>query len=161
MLQKRTKQRGQIQMLCIDELVPKDHLVRQIDAALDFSFIYNEVRDLYADEIGRPSIDPVVLFKLPIIQYLFGIRSMRQTIREIEVNNAYRWFLGLDFFDAVPHFTTFGKNYVRRFAETANCKINCPEKFTRSLKPQFDLQIYIPRFVEGSCSPSLQSFGAL
>ena len=118
MLQKREKDRGQVQLLCMDDLVPQDHLLRTIDAALDFSFIYNEVQALYADELGRPSVDPVVLFKIVLIQYLYGIRSMRQTIREIEVNMAYRWFLGLDFHDAVPHFTTFGKNYVRRFADT-------------------------------------------
>ena len=46
-----------------------------------------------------------------MIQYLYGIRSMRQTIKEIEVNLAYKWFLGLDITDKVPHFTTFGKNY--------------------------------------------------
>ena len=118
MLHKREKERGQVQMLCIDDLVPEEHLLRAVDAALDFSFIYDEVRELYADEIGRPSLDPVVLIKLPMLQYMFGIRSMRQTIREVEVNMAYRWFLGLDFHDAVPHFTTFGKNYVRRFAGT-------------------------------------------
>ena len=43
---------------------------------------------------------------------------MRQTIKEIEVNMAYRWFLGLDFYDKVPHFSTFGKNYKRRFEGT-------------------------------------------
>jgi len=118
MLHKREKERGQVQLLCMDDLVPQDHLLRTIDAALDFSFIYDEVQALYADEIGRPSVDPVVLFKIVFIQYLYGIRSMRQTIREIEVNMAYRWFLGLDFHDAVPHFTTFGKNYARRFADT-------------------------------------------
>ena len=118
MLHKRAMQRGQVQVLCIDDLVPRDHLLRAVDAALDFSFIYSEVQELYADEIGRPSVDPVVLFKVVFIQHMFGIRSMRQTIKEIEVNMAYRWFLGLDFQDAVPHFTTFGKNYVRRFAGT-------------------------------------------
>ena len=118
MLNKQAKARSQVQMLCIDDLVPQDHLLRAVDAALDFSFIYTEVRDLYAEEIGRPSLDPVILIKLPMLQYMFGIRSMRQTIKEIEVNTAYRWFLGLDFFDPVPHFTTFGKNYLRRFAGT-------------------------------------------
>ena len=49
---------------------------------------------------------------------MFGIKSVRQTIREIEVNVAYRWFLGLDFFDPVPHFSTFGNNYKRRFEGT-------------------------------------------
>ncbi len=43
---------------------------------------------------------------------------MRQTIKEIEVNVAYRWFLGLDMLDPVPHFSTFGKNYTRRFKDT-------------------------------------------
>ena len=118
MLTKKQKQRTQMQMLCIDELVPQNHILRNIDESLDFSFIYDEVAELYSKETGRPSIDPVVLFKLPMLQYLFGIRSMRQTIKEIEVNVAYRWFLGLDFQDEVPHFTTFGKNYVRRFADT-------------------------------------------
>jgi transposase len=76
------------------------------------------VRPLYCDDNGRPSIDPVVLFKIVLIQYLFGIRSMRQTIKEIEVNMAYRWFLGYDLTESIPHFTTFGKNYLRRFAGT-------------------------------------------
>lgn len=43
---------------------------------------------------------------------------MRQTIKEVETNMAYRWFLGYDFNQKIPHFSTFGKNYVRRFAET-------------------------------------------
>ena len=63
-------------------------------------------------------MDPVLLIKIVFIQYLYGIRSMRQTIKEIEVNVAYRWFLGLDMLDEVPHFSTFGKNYTRRFKDT-------------------------------------------
>lgn len=63
-------------------------------------------------------MDPVMLIKIPLIQYLYGIRSMRQTIKEIEVNVAYRWFLELDMLDPVPHFSTFGKNYTRRFKDT-------------------------------------------
>ncbi|MGV3082792.1 transposase, partial [Streptococcus dysgalactiae] len=65
----------------------------------------------------RPSLDPVMLVKIPMIQCLFGIRSMRQTIKDIEVNVAYRWFLGLTLEDKVPHFTTYGKNYNRRFQD--------------------------------------------
>ncbi|MGT9162293.1 transposase, partial [Enterococcus faecalis] len=61
---------------------------------------------------------PVVLVKIVFIQYLFGIRSMRQTIKEIDTNVAYRWFLGYDFNETIPHFSTFGKNYVRRFRDT-------------------------------------------
>ncbi|EHI69767.1 transposase, IS4 family [Streptococcus ictaluri 707-05] len=98
-------------------MVPKDHLLRQIDQAIDFSFIYDLVEDSYCADNGRPSLDPVMLIKIPMIQCLFGIRSMRQTIKEIEVNLAYRWFLGLTLEDKAPHFTTYGKNYSRRFQD--------------------------------------------
>ena len=118
MLSKDHDKPSQIQMISVDQLVPEDHLLRKIDRYIDFSFIYELVEDKYSADRGRPSLDPVMLIKIPLIQYLYGIRSMRQTIREIEVNMAYRWFLGLDFCDAVPHFTTFGKNYARRFEGT-------------------------------------------
>ena len=118
MTQDNEKVRTQIQMVSIDELVPHDHLLRIIDKAIDWSFIYDLVKDTYADGVGRPSIDPVTLIKIPLIQYLYGIKSMRQTIKDIEVNMAYRWFLGLEFYEDVPHFSTFSKNYTRRFKDT-------------------------------------------
>ncbi|MGA5692185.1 IS1182 family transposase [Cytobacillus pseudoceanisediminis] len=110
-------QRDQIEMVALDELVPADHLVRKIETAINFSFIYDLVKDKYSEK-GRPSIDPVILIKLTFIQYTFGIRSMRQTIEELKTNMAYRWFLGYGFHDKVPHFSTFGKNYERRFKDT-------------------------------------------
>lgn len=108
----------QMEIVSIEDLVPKDHLLRKIEAAIDWNFIYDLAEDKYCHDNGRPSINPVTLIKIPFIQYLYGIRSMRQTIKDIEVNVAYRWFLGLGFNDKVPHFTTFGKNYVRRFKDT-------------------------------------------
>ncbi|PID82447.1 MAG: IS5/IS1182 family transposase, partial [Clostridiales bacterium] len=104
-------------MVCMTDLVPEDHILKLIDKAIDWDFIYDLVEDKYSF-IGRPAIDPVTLIKIPFIQYLFGIRSMRQTCKEIEVNVAYRWFLGLDMYDKVPHFSTFSKNYTRRFKDT-------------------------------------------
>ena len=118
MTQNADKKRDQIQMFCMEDLIPEDHLLRLIDKAIDWNFIYNLVEDKYCHDNGRPSMDPVMLIKIPFIQYLYGIRSMRQTIKEIEVNVAYRWFLGLDMLDKVPHFSTFGKNYSRRFKDT-------------------------------------------
>lgn len=112
------KVRKRVTFTCIDDLVPEDHLLRIIDKAIDWTFIYELVREKYSSDNGRPSIDPVTLIKIPLIQYLYGIKSMRQTIKDIEVNMAYRWFLGLDFYDPVPHFSTFGKNYTRRFKGT-------------------------------------------
>lgn len=109
--------RSQIEMFCIDDLVPENHLVRKLENAINLDFIYAEVENLY-QLYGRESIDPVVLIKIVIIQYVFGIRSMRQTIKEIEVNFAYRWYLGYGLYDKIPHFSTFGKNYKRRFKDT-------------------------------------------
>ena len=118
MTENADKKREQIHLLCMDEMVPKDHLLRIIDKAIDWTFIYDLVKDKYSHDTGRPSMDPVTLIKIPLIQYLYGIKSMRQTVKEIEVNVAYRWFLGLDMTDKVPHFSTFGKNYTRRFKDT-------------------------------------------
>lgn len=118
MTQNADKKREQIQMFCMDDMVPQDHLLRIIDKAINWNFIYDLVVDKYSPDNGRPSMDPVMLIKLPFIQYLYGIRSMRQTVKEIEVNVAYRWFLGLEMMDKVPHFSTFGKNYTRRFKDS-------------------------------------------
>ena len=112
------KKRDQMQIFCMDDMVPQDHLLRIIDKAIDWNFIYDMVEDKYSSDFGRPSIDPVQLIKIPLIQYLYGIKSMRQTIKDIEVNVAYRWFIGLDMTDKIPHFSTYGKNYTRRFEGT-------------------------------------------
>lgn len=81
MLISEKKKREQIQVLCIDDLVPEYHLPRKIENAIEWNFIYELVEDKYSKDKGRPSIDPVTLIKIPIIQYLYGIRSMRQTIK--------------------------------------------------------------------------------
>lgn len=109
--------RHQYGFYTLDQLVPEDHFLRKIEAVIDFDFIYDLVEETYSCDNGRPSLDPVMLIKIPLIQCFYGIRSMRQTIKEIEVNTAYRWFLGLTLDDKVPHFTTYGKNYSRRFQD--------------------------------------------
>ena len=119
MMTKNTdKKREQMMMFSMDDMVPQNHMLRLIDKAINWNFIYDLVEEKYCPDNGRPSMDPVMLIKIPFIQYLYGIKSMRQTMKEIEVNVAYRWFLGLDMLDPVPHFSTFGKNYTRRFKDT-------------------------------------------
>jgi len=117
----KKKNRGiinQIEFVSIDDLVPQNHLLRAIEKSINIDFNYDEIKDLYSENIGRPSIDPVVLIKLLMLQALYGIRSMRQTIKEVEVNVAYRWFLGYGLQEKIPHFSTLGKNYERRFKES-------------------------------------------
>lgn len=101
----------------IEEIVPKEHLVRKIDAAINLKFIEDEVESLYS-AFGKPSIPPMVLFKLLIINYMFGINSMRKTCEECEVNMAYRWYLGISIEDEVPNYSTWSQNYIRRYRGT-------------------------------------------
>ncbi|MDI3299344.1 MAG: IS1182 family transposase [Bacillota bacterium] len=113
-----TRRRGSQPRFCfvnLEELVPRDHLLRRIDQAVDFSFIYDKVRHLYSEDNGRPSIDPVVLFKMTLIGYLYGIPSERRLEQEVRLNLAYRWFLGLEIDDPVPDHSTFSQNRRRRF----------------------------------------------
>ncbi|TYP48150.1 hypothetical protein LZ11_02351, partial [Thermosediminibacter litoriperuensis] len=62
----------QVELVSIDSLVPQDHLLRAVEESIDFNFIYDEVKDLYSENTGRPSIDPVVLIKLLMLQALYG-----------------------------------------------------------------------------------------
>lgn len=111
------KQLG-MEFVCIEELVPKDHLLRKITRVIDFDFIRDKVKDLYCADNGRPAIDPVVLFKMLFLGYLFGVRSERQLVREIQVNVAYRWFIGFGLTDKIPDASTFSQNRRRRFTES-------------------------------------------
>ena len=92
--ERKETSRQEIEMTCLDMLVPEEHLLRKIDRAVDFGRIYDIVGDLYCRDNGRPSVDPVVLFKIVLIQHLYGIPSLRRTVAEVEMNIAYRWFLG-------------------------------------------------------------------
>lgn len=118
MLTKKFNEQAEIIMCTMEQIVPQNSLFRKIDKYIDFSFIYDEVKDLYSENNGRPSIDPVVLFKLVFIQTLDGIKSMRKTCEKIKVDAEYRWFLGISFGYDTPNYSTFSKNYERRFKGT-------------------------------------------
>ncbi|WP_420864290.1 IS1182 family transposase [Thalassolituus pacificus] len=118
MLKHRPQTQSSLEFVCIDELVPKDHLLRKVDKHIDFSFIHELVKDLYCQNNGRPALDPTLMFKLLLLGYLFGVRSERQLIREVEVNVAYRWFLGLGLTDKIPDASTLSQNRRRRFNDS-------------------------------------------
>ncbi|AGA57666.1 transposase [Thermobacillus composti KWC4] len=106
------------ELVCIEHMVPEDHLLRIIARHIDFSFITEKVRPYYSETHGRPSIDPVMLFKMLFIGYLYGIRSERQLEQEINMNIAYRWFLGLGLSKKAPDHTTISWNRRYRFKGT-------------------------------------------
>lgn len=115
MLVKNAENRGQLEFVSLESLVPQDHLLRKIDAAIDFKKIYEFVEDLYCEDNGRPSVDPVVLFKIVLIQHMYAIPSLRRTLEEVNMNLAYRWFIGYPLNEAVPHFSTVSYNFKHRF----------------------------------------------
>lgn len=118
MLKDRAPTQSELEFVCIDELVPSDHLLRKIDKTIDLSFIHDLVKDLYCSNNGRPALDPTLLFKLLFLGYLYGVRSERQLIRDVQVNVAYRWFLGLNLTDKIPDASTLSQNRRRRFNES-------------------------------------------
>ena len=119
MLSRRVFSQTKIEMATLDQLIPQDHLLRKIEAAIDFSFIHDRVVGLYCPDNGRPPLDPTLMFKALFVGYLFGVRSERQLVREIEVNVAYRWFLRLGLTDAVFDASTLSQNRRRRFNDTS------------------------------------------
>ena len=117
MLERGKMDRNVIEMVEIDGLVPEGHLLRKIDKAVDFNRLYEMVEPLYCEDNGRPSVDPVVLFKMVLIQHLYGLPSLRRTAEEVSGNIYYRWFLGYTLQEETPHFSTVSYNFRHRFTE--------------------------------------------
>lgn len=115
MLERGKMDRDLIELVGIDSLMPQEHLLRQIDAAVSFDHIYEMVEPLYCEDNGRPSIDPVVLFKMVLIQHLYGLPSLRRTAEEVSGSIYYRWFLGYTLQEETPHFSTVSYNFRHRF----------------------------------------------
>src|SRR5215211_3232997 len=107
----------------LEELVPSDHFYRHLEHTLDLGFVRELVRDAYAD-IGRPSIDTVVFFKLQLILFFEGLRSERQLLRVVADRLSLRWYLGYDLTEPLPDHSSltrirerYGLEVFRRFFE--------------------------------------------
>src|SRR5919202_5831237 len=87
--------------VCLEQLVPPNDFYRHLDAKLDLGFVRDWVQEDYA-AIGRPSIDPVVFFRLQLILFFEGLRSERQLMRVVADRLSLRWFVGYDFGEALP-----------------------------------------------------------
>ena len=101
----------------LDEVVPPDHLVRQIDGVLDLAWVHKELAPYYS-HTGRPSIDPVLMIRMLIVGYVFAIRSERRLCAEVQVNLAYRWFCKLGIEDNIPDHSVFCRARHERFRES-------------------------------------------
>ena len=92
----------------LEQLVPPDHLVRRLAKVLDMSWIRKASAEAYS-HTGRPSIDPVVVAKMMLLGFLYNISSERQLAREIQVNMAYRWYIGYDLDESIPNHSVLSK----------------------------------------------------
>ena len=113
-------------VISLESFVPKDHFLRQVDRALDLSFVRELTAPCYADHLGRPSMDPEVYFRMQLVAYLDGIQSERRLCEDIYCNLAYRWFCRLSPKDEVPDhssFTTIRDRYGEAIFETVFCRI--------------------------------------
>lgn len=96
-------------MVTIEDLVPQDHFLRKLEAALDLSFVYKETERLYSHRYGRPPIDPVIMVKYLLVGYLYGIPSERKIEQRIQTDVALRWYLGIDLDERVPDHSTISQ----------------------------------------------------
>ncbi len=102
---------------CLENYVPQDHLLRQIDPFLDLTDLRDYLASYYSPT-GRPSVDPEVMIRMLIVGYCYGIRSERRLCEEVHLNLAYRWFCRLGLEGKVPDHSTFSENRHGRFRES-------------------------------------------
>jgi len=93
----------------LESFIPEDHYLRRLDKVLDLSFIHDFVSDKYCQTNGRPSIDPEVVVRLFLIQAIDGITHVRELMRQVQVNLAYRWFIGYGLDEKLPDHSTLSK----------------------------------------------------
>lgn len=115
MLKKNRPQLDMFDHIIFEKLVPKDHLLVKIDSIINFSFIYELVKDQYSP-IGRASIDPVMLVKIFLLEYLYRLSDVA-VVKRIQTDIVFRWFLNLGINDTVPDDTTLSFFRVQRLKE--------------------------------------------
>ena len=137
-MERGKNERGVIEMVDTESLVPQEHLLRKVDTAVDFEKVYEIVEPLYSEDGGRRSINPVVLFKLVLLQHLDGNGSLRGTLRRAQTDVAYRWFLRYTLSEELPHFSTVSYNLptsLHRGNDRGGIKRNCWRKSTQTGRP--------------------------
>ena len=118
MLREKAKgKQERLEIVQLEELVPKDHLLRKIEAAVDFSFIYDMCKGLYSPNVGRSAVQPELLFRMLFLGYLYGIKSEVRLAEQVNDSMSFKWFLGLGLTEKGPDHATISINRVRRFRD--------------------------------------------
>lgn len=114
----RQMQQQELIFVSLEDLIPDNHFLKKIHRLISFDFIYDILSPCYPIK-GRPSIDPVCMFKMLLVGYLYGIKSERRLVEEIQLNLAYRWFCGFSLNDKIPDHSTFSKTRTRKWNPSA------------------------------------------
>jgi transposase len=112
------EQTRQVQMVCLDELVADDDVLRRVECLVAWGAVRESAVPFYSD-FGRPGVDPVVLVKVFLVSAIRGIGSMRETLRVAQVDLSIRRFLGYGLTEALPHHATFSYAQCVRFAQSS------------------------------------------
>jgi transposase len=163
----------------VEQLVPQDHFYRHLERTLDLSFVREFVQETYAGG-GRPSIDPVVFFKLQLVMFFEGIRSERQLMRHAADRLSVRWYVGYDLGEPLPDHSSlsrirerYGIEVFRRFFEaiveqcqqaglvwgrelyTDATKVEANAAMT-SVKPRFAVEAHLNHLFPPEVEPSTE-----
>ena len=108
----------QVQMVCLDDLVPVDDVLRRIEPLVDWGQVRRTAQPFYSD-LGRPGVDPVVLVKVFLVAAVRGLGSIRETLRVGQVDLSIRRFLGYGLTEPLPHHATLSYAQCVRFASSS------------------------------------------
>ena len=166
----------------LEELVPEDHFYRRLQATLDLSFVRELVAPLYAGG-GRPSVDPVVFFKLQLVMFFEDLRSERQLMRAVADRLSVRWYLGYDLFEPLPDHSsltrireryglfTFRRFFERIVEECVDAGLVWGEELffdatkveanasMQSRTPRFSAEAHLGELFEGEMTPETETRG--
>jgi transposase len=125
MMGRKTRVFTTLPAVSLDDLLPADHFYRHLDRVLDLSFVRDLVQECYVAGVGRPSIDPVVFFRLQLVMFFEDIRSERLLMRLVADRLSVRWYLGYNLDEPLPDHssltrirTRYGLEVFRRFFDT-------------------------------------------
>jgi len=124
---KANRQQRMVLLPPLEEYVPSDHRLKRLNRVLDLRFVHEAVRERYCQNNGRGSVDPEVIIRLFLLQAIEGIGEVRELMRQVRVNLAYRWFIGYELDESLPDHSTLSKALDRFGDEVFN------ELFSRSI----------------------------
>jgi len=116
MLSKNNPQIDILSQMIYDKLVPDDHLLVKIDSIIDFSFVYDKVKDKYSSISGRSSKDPAMMVKIILLEYLYKLSDV-EVAKRASTDVVFRWFLKLGIDDITPDDTTISHFRTKRIGK--------------------------------------------